>query len=78
MDPKLLGTRQIGTRDGGGSRWEVLNEFLARLLVLELCSGWIARDLNLDNWISENSYDRIDLENSAGSSSSGARHDLVD
>jgi hypothetical protein len=57
------GTRQIGVHVTvaalalGGS----LSEFIARLLIIGTSNAgeWLARDFNLDNWISENSNDRI-------------------
>ena len=57
------GTRQIGVHVTvaalalGGS----LSEFIARLLIIGTSSAgeWLARDFNLDNWISESSNDKI-------------------
>jgi hypothetical protein len=57
------GTRQIGVHVTvaalalGGS----LSEFIARLLIIGASNAgeWLARDFNLDNWISESSNDKI-------------------
>jgi hypothetical protein len=55
---KATGTRQIGVHVTVAARAGRFG--ISRLLDWNSAAGeWIARDLNLDNWISENSYDRI-------------------